>query len=606
MIDPNSIPEPEREDDPLSVSQVDMEDLRKLIAESKSRSVEALKLYEPMPWQDEFHRCRAKEALILKANQVGGSLCNFVEIARALTGQDPYNKYPKKDGVAVCVGYGERHIGQVIYRYLFRWGAFKIIRDEVTGEWRTYRPWPTERTVNGKRGDSHRAAEARPAPPLIPKRFIEGKIAWQRRSADIFERVQFKNGWTLHAFNSAGEPEHAQGLTNVWLYDFDEDVAQGGWYEEAVQRTSSCNGYLRWNAMPHSKTEDILKFVERGDEQANEENPATVIIRVKQADNPFLDEKAREQNARIAMSAGEDVYRRRILGELTLDSIRMYHTFDKYLHNAVVQMSEQDKVDEEAGVTVRSWMQKAYADNGFKVPGDWTRYVIIDPGHETCAATFIATPPEHFGDWRLQYDELYIKKSTAAIFARAMKARSENQVFQAFIFDMHGGSLRGAGAKQWVHEYQEEFERLRIESVERGPRFIPACDNIKFREQTLRKWFELRMEGGPGNGYPILYIDVARCPNTVREVLAFKKKQIKQNGVDVTIDEGNRRGPVHACECLEYASAHGCKYVKPPKLKLKDDFDLLMEQRAHRAKKRRMKQSFMGQGNTITLGPRGE
>lgn len=545
-IDPNTLGPPQLE---TETSTVDMEELRKFVAEFKSRQLEALNLYEPMPWQNQFHACTAKEALLLKANQVGGSLANFVEIARAVTGQDPYKKYPKKDGVAVCVGYGERHIGQVIYRYLFRWGAFKIIRDEETGDWRTYHPWSPDVTVGGKRGDSHRKAEARPAPPLIPKRFIEGKIAWARRSADIFERVQFKNGWTLHAFNSAGDPEHAQGLTNVWLYDFDEDVAQGGWYEEAVQRTSSCNGFLRWNAMPHSKTEDIMRMVERGEEEEGNEHPNTVIIRVKQADNPYLDDKAREQNARIALSMGEDVYRRRILGELTLDSVRMYPSFDKYIHNVIVPMSPQDREDEANGRKIRTWIQKAYADNGFRVPGDWTRYVIIDPGHETCAAIFIATPPESFGDWRLQYDEIYIKKSTAAKFARAMKERSENQTFQTFIFDMHGGSLRGAGDKRWVHEYQDEFERLKIECVERGPRFAPACDNITFREQCLRNWMELRMEQGVTNGCPTYYIDAPRCPNTVREILGFKKKTIKQNGQDVTIDEANRRGSVHTVEC---------------------------------------------------------
>src|SRR3972149_1588114 len=77
------------------------------------------------------------------------SLAHFVEIARALTGQDPYGKYPKRDGLAVCVAYGERHIGTVIHRYLFRWGAFKMIRDLGSGDWRTYRPWPAERLGGG-------------------------------------------------------------------------------------------------------------------------------------------------------------------------------------------------------------------------------------------------------------------------------------------------------------------------------------------------------------------------------------------------------------------------------------------------------------------------
>lgn len=535
------------------------------------------------------------------------SLAHFVEIARALTGQDPYGKYPKRDGLAVCVAYGERHIGTVIHRYLFRWGAFKMIRDLGSGDWRTYRPWPAERLVDGKPGDLERATEAQPAPPLIPKRFIQGKLAWQKRALNIFLRASFTTGWELYTGNSEGDPSHLQGLTNVYLYAFDEDVAQGGWYEEAVQRTTSVNGLLRWNAMPHARTDDILNLIRRAEEEEEKDDPQTVAIRVHHQDeNPYIPEAAKAQNVRIAMSMGEDVYRKRILGELTNDSVLMYPGFNKQVHGAERRLTEKDLAEEQTGRRFRSALQRAYTDNGGRPPDDWTRYVIVDPGFNVCAATFIATPPESLGDWRVQYGELYLRNATARLFASELKQKVGEQPIRDFLIDMHGGRLRGAQGIQWVQEYQEEIEKLRVECEIRGSRFGAGCDNIKLREERLRKWLEIRGGCEAWAQSPTLYIDLNRCPNTVREMLTFRKKTIRQGGMSVTIDEANRRQPCHALECLEMAAAHGCPYVKPkPRVVADEPIDRWMAERKHRERKRRYKHWGLAGQPTITLGPQG-
>src|SRR5688572_24699975 len=114
---------------------------KRLVAEKMRRECEALRLYEPQAFQDEFHKSTVRKLIMQKANQVGGTLCGAVEVARAVTGQDPYHKYPQRDGVVACLGYGEGHVGTVFYQKLFRAGAFEIIRDLATGKWRTYRPW---------------------------------------------------------------------------------------------------------------------------------------------------------------------------------------------------------------------------------------------------------------------------------------------------------------------------------------------------------------------------------------------------------------------------------------------------------------------------------
>ena len=99
-----------------------------------------MKMYKATPIQEEMHQCTASEVLVIGGNRSGKSLSTFMEDARAATNQDPYNKYPAKDGNLVIIGRDWKHIGMVVYPMLFKAGAFKIIKDEKTKEWRGYDP----------------------------------------------------------------------------------------------------------------------------------------------------------------------------------------------------------------------------------------------------------------------------------------------------------------------------------------------------------------------------------------------------------------------------------------------------------------------------------
>ena len=83
------------------VTEHQKEEIREIVAEQLRRKCEALRLYEPLPFQERYHASGAKEVLIQAGNQVGKSLAAFVEDARAATGQDPHGKYPKEDGILV-------------------------------------------------------------------------------------------------------------------------------------------------------------------------------------------------------------------------------------------------------------------------------------------------------------------------------------------------------------------------------------------------------------------------------------------------------------------------------------------------------------------------
>lgn len=534
------------------------------------------------------------------------SLASFVEVARAATNQDPYNKYPK-NGVAVCLGYGEGHIGRVIHRYLFRYGAFNIIQDLKTGEWRTFRPWAADKEVMGKFGDAGREEEIRPSPPLIPKRFIEG-IAWEKRANHVFSLATLNTGWEIHAFNSQGEAEMAQGF-QADLFLIDEDVATGGWYVEALGRTAYRKGKIRWNALPHNKTEDLVQMAQRAEDEEGNPNATTICLRATMFDNPYYPEESKEHNAKAWKAAGEDVYRARALGEFTIDSTRMYPTFSKEVHDAINRLTFIEQEHERNGRQMRAKVQKVLTESGGEPPMDWCRYMVYDPGFNVGAVTFYAVPPPHeFGNFKICYDMLYLTNCTASKWGDEVELKMRNKHFQDFIIDAHGARLRELGSGVLPRrQYEMELEKRGLVCEARGSRFTSGSDDVKGREMAVRTWLEIRSGENPlERGYPTLLINMDRCANLVKEILQFRKKMVKVAGKEVVSDEGNRKTAVHAVETLEYAAAHGLPYVAPPRrvAAFKTYADEIREGRKYREARRRARGQGMGDGN-VNLGPRG-
>lgn len=554
------------------------EDVRILAHLEDKLQCAALRIYEPLPYQDRFHRCDVKEALIRKGNQTGGSLALFVEVARAAMWCDPYDKYPKRPLVITCLGYGEKHIGKVIHKYLFRVGAFQMIRDLETGQWRTFRPWQ----------DKGREAEVKPAPPLIPPHALK-PFSWEKKAERVFSIAFLKNGTEIYALNTQGDSSHAQGF-QIDLAAIDEDMATDGWYDEQLFRASMRNGKMRWAAIPHAKTEDMMNMLQRAEDESDNEDPQTVLFTATAFDNPYMPDEARKQNIRIARSQGEDVYRQRILGELTEESTLMYPTFNKRLHAAL-----PDKDDRLHAV------HQILRECGGDPPTDWCRYAVVDPGHTVCAVTFWAVSPESVGDFKVCYDELYLRQCDRVKFGAGMQEKCHDRVFQAFIIDAHGGNLRELGSGILPrYQYEAELKDRRITCVETDHYFINGSDDIKGRVECLRGWLRIQE-----HGWPKMLVNVEHCPNLVREIQRFKKKTVKIGGADMVIDEGNRRMPCHATETAEYAAAHGLPYIKPSHKPSKESFvQRMIRERELRAKQREAKYGPERQ-NYINLGARG-
>jgi hypothetical protein len=498
----------------------EMKDVQSALAE---RRLEALRLYVPMPRQDEIHKCIASERIVLGGNRAGKSLCVAVEAARAATGQDPYGKYPKENGNLVIVGRNWQHIGMVIHNILFKAGAFKIIRDEVTGTWRAFRPGP----------DDARKAEAKPAPPLIPPRLIKD-MSWVQKNAGYLNKAELNNGWTIYCFSSEGEPPQGFQADLVWL---DEDLNNERWVGEMQARLADRKGRFVWSAMPHSRNDALLGLCERAD-KAEEDGIKDPIIKkftLRFLDNAAIDPEEKLKNIERWASLGEDELRMRAEGEFTTQSTLMYPTFNASIH----------------------MMDRSALPDG-QIPPDWTRYVGIDPGHAVMATLFAAVPPDE--KFLLIYDELYIRNCNALIWGEQFAAKANEQWIYAAIMDMHGGALRDLGSGRLPHElYSEELKKRGIKFAISGHQFIPGSDDIPARTALVRQMFHVR-----GDGTARLRILEGACPNLVRELKRYRKKTTTVNGTVYITDEPQTRGEVHAAQTLEYLCAYEPKYHTPP------------------------------------------
>lgn len=537
-----------------SLGEFQSSQLKELQAEIANRQIEALKLYQPTEHQKAIHESRASEILVIGGNRSGKSMTTFVEDARAVCGMDPHDKYPKADGNLVIIGRDWKHIGMVVYPMLFRAGAFKIIRDADTKQWRAYNPVT----------DADRKEEAKPAPPLIPPRMIK-KISWLLKSASYIQSATLHNGWTIYFFSSEGEPPQGFQANRVHI---DEDIASETWVPEMQARLADRKGVLCWSAMPHSRNDALLGLSERADEAASKDNPDIAKFVLRFLDNPHIDEAEKKKMLDRWSALGQDVLRMRAEGEFISDSILVYPTFSMDVHG-------YNREDLPKNV----------------VPPNWCRYAAIDPGHAVTAVLFGAVPPDE--SMVLIYDQLYIRQCNATIFGELFEKRVRGQYFQAFIIDMHGGRLRDIGSGRLpVEQYTEQLRDRSVKSAVTGSSFLAGCDDIGARLEATQNYLHIQP-----TGLPKLRVLRGAVPDLEREIKKYKKKVNNLAGNYIVTDKPNTRGEVHACQCLEYLCAYRPRYIEPPLAQEEEPW--YVEWARKRRKARRG-----GDNNFVYLGPR--
>ena len=486
----------------------------------------------------------------------GKSLSTFVEDARAACGCDPYNKYAKENGNLVIVGRNWPHVGLVIYPMLFKAGAFKIIRDEITGKWRAYRPLT----------DSARLSETKPAPPLIPPRMITG-MSWVLKNAGYLQKVELTNGWTINCFSSEGQPP--QGFSADMVH-IDEDITNETWIGEMQARLADRKGRFVWSAMPWSKNDALLGLCERAERDVENAVPDPIIKKftLRFLDNQHIDADEKRKNIERWSALGNEELRMRAEGEFTTESTLMYPSFNRSVHT----------------------LSRLDVPNG--IPANWTRYVAIDPGHVVMCSLFAAVPPDE--KFIVLYDELYLHNCNALIWGEEFEKKVAGQSFRAFIMDMHGGALRDLGSGRLPHElYTEELRKRKIKTQATGHSFLPGSDDIQARAALVRQMLHTR-----GDGTTRIKILEGSCPNLLREIKRYRKKTTTVNGQVFVTDEPYTRGDVHACQCMEYLCAYEPKYHAPPRVQGPDPWWV-----KYLADKRRRQNN--GADNCVILGPVG-
>lgn len=512
------------------------------MAELERRNQESLKLYEPLPHQQDYHECRATTVIALGGNRAGKTLAVMVELARCVTEQDPFNKMPEVPGqkLQIVIGKDWDHIGNVIFPYLFREGAFYIIEDKETKKYRAWKPWDP--------ADVARKAERKPAPPLIPKRFIKPKSwSWISKGKRQFKKVELTTGWEIRAYSSEGDPP--QGFKALRV-NIDEDISREDWVPEMRARLSDLKGYFHWSAMPHSKCDSLVRLADQADDQVGREQPNTIKFEWSFLDNPFIDEDEKKKRVEELTEQGEDELAMRIHGRFLTGSRLVYPTFNKEVHSVAID----DIPGKLKGI-----------------PADWTRYAFIDPGFGTAAALFFAVPPPSL-NWKhvILEDELYLPQCDAEKFAEAMLQKTRDRFFQAFVMDMQGGRLTdiGSGQPVWL-QYRRALEKRHVKSDWSGSGFLPGSTDIPGRLGAVRTWLRVQEDGLPTvlmlkhvNEGVVSYA----APNLLKELKKYRRKTTKVNGTEVTLDEPQTKGQCHAVQCLEYAAAFDPKFVAQKKV----------------------------------------
>jgi hypothetical protein len=526
-------------------TQLDQQTLIRTLAEIATRRCESLRIYESLPIIERFHKDARRERLLRGSNRAGKTLAAAVEMARAVTGQDPHGKFPKKNGRAAIVGLDDRHNGQVLYRKLFRADAFKIIKDESSGQWRAFSP----------RRDAARKAQAKPAPPLIPKRWVE-TFAWKEKKSSIPSTITLKNGWELYFFSSKGSPPNGIDIDLLWI---DEEIENEAWWPEMVARLLDRKGSAFWSATPQVASEHLWNLHVRAEEDPESVGEHVALLQ----DNPHID--AEEKLLFEKRLVTDEERRVRVKGEFAMTGYKVYPNFSMSIHGF---------------------------DLDGPVPRDWARFIAVDPGRQVCAVLFAAVPPPHHNNpCILLYDELYLKASDAEIFGKAVRGKIDGVLPELFFIDSHAGRVHEMGSGLTVEsQYLAALVRNGVTTGRGTPSFVWGADDPKAGVLACHEAMRIQP-----NGKPVLQVCRGRLPHFEYEVTRYHNRRVNK----IVTDEPEKKND-HLMDCLRYIVTASPQWVKP-KYATNGVNYAVAAVRAKLAKKR--KKEGQGGSGGVRLGP---
>jgi hypothetical protein len=536
--------------------------VRRLAQKLERLKMEALRLAVPLPHAVPFHESRKQIRLLDGSNQSAKTFHMLLEMARAVCGCDPYEKYPKTNGRAIICGYDGDHLADPIFLKLFEEGEFKIIEDEHTGEWRAVRPDPN----NPKRIDPYDAAyeeKWRDAPPFIPPRMVQ-TIAWDQKNKNVPRVVKLVNGWKMLFRSSGSRPPRGR---QVHLILIDEDIQHPqAWVPEMIPRLLRFQGRMIWAATPQEGGIELYELREKADAGSPHIESFTMLIE----DNPFMSDEQREFF--LSALTSEDEIAVRYYGHYGIVGRRIYPTYDPMGIHGV---------------------------EPFAIPANlWARYVTLDPARRIAATVLGAVDPEEKHHYI--YDAFEVLNADAATWAAKIAERQGGFRYDAFIIDQQMGQQTHAGKnenKNVARQYWEALQDAGVYPRRVGPLegFFPGSNDIPAREKALQAWMGLR-ETGPFADTPVLQVMRGVSPKLDRQI---KNAQTKKDDPDKRL-----KLQEDLVESLEYFAAFNPGYHRPIPVNVESTpnltvFDRFQEKQRRKRSQRRSKRTF---GSAVEIG----
>ncbi len=548
--------------------------LRSLAAEARRREGEALRLFRPMESQLPFLLSEAGERIIRGGNRSGKTVLAAAEVASAatgipLTGPDgkelPF-RYPRDRPLTIwIIGYDQKHLARV-FKFLFTNGVFtkfRIIKDEVTGLPRAWRPWEPR--------DAAREKQTKPHPRMIPERFCpinksptaDGPgIAYESKGEQVFSLARLTNGTEIYAFPSGGIAGQGVAVDLIWI---DEDIVYPQHVQEWQARRADVDGKIIWSAWPWADNNALALMSQRAEADAHLEHPDVFEIVLEFSKNPHMEKDVVRKLRKAWRAEGEHVLRARDRGEFLTGLSLVFPGFDLDLHGVPCNERKDDRLD------------KVLAKTNYRVPDDWTHYLGIDPGFAHIGIIFAAVPPPlDIGDLFVVYDELYMERATPADAVKELKTKMGKRRFHAFVMDARFGRQTETGGKTVAQQWAEAFSEANVRSRLTDSGFMQGSDDIFARNMIVRKWLQPRQDGTTKFR---IFRDTTEY--TQYEFRSYKRMVSREDATDKIKDRDN-----HLMDALAYlAASEPGHYLPPPEERRKDPAILTMEALQNRGKK---------------------
>lgn len=504
----------------------------------KRRNEDALRLFRPMDTQVPAITTRASEVLIRGGNRSGKSILGAAMVAAAARGKclldKDGNELPEirirtRPLLIWVIGKGEDHIGDTLYRLLFKPGQFPVFYDD-NGELKAARN--REELVRGE-------SQGTIAGPFVPPDDIKN-IAMSDAGAEVFNRCLLHNGTIICAFNSSGDVKMGDPVDLIWI---DEDINYPQYVAEWQARLSDKKGRLIWTAWPWASNFALRQISRRADKQKDRPNPDVLEIKLSFLDNPFIDDDEKRKRLDGWSESGKSEVESRALGEWADSGTLMYPNFSTTVHGC-----PRD------GVSHRDKLETFLAELNWMPPIHWTRYLTLDPGHSTTSIGIWASPPpDEFRNLRLRYDEIYVHGLDANQIALLLLPRVEGLEIEEIIIDVSLAkqTITGLGTT-YLQLWEKAFEAVGIRSRTGG--FTYSSSEVIPGVAAFRDWLAVQPDGGT-----IFRVVQANCQAFIREASMYRKQFAK----DEAQDKAATGQADHAMDEARYGAMHGLEYRLP-------------------------------------------